>query len=290
VQGIKDIMQGMIIYGDILFLENFITGCVLLYMTAVINKIVLHDMKTLIRIIIGGSMCGAFSLLIFLYLSSLLLVVIQVVFAFVVCAVSLGKHCLLRKSISFVLITYFAGGIIMALQLLLQQDCLYSPAGIYTEKMKSVLLVIYMAMCVVTVRQIVSTVSKIKLNDKYTVNVTIICEEKRIDVRAYIDSANCLTDPISGRGVAVSSAVLWEKLRAFEIVGDNRKRLIPYETVGVKGILQAVRVDAIAVSNVEYKNCIVAENNQSFKLKNEEGYEVELLLPRNMMGEGRVKC
>jgi hypothetical protein len=259
-------------------------------MTAVINKIVLHDMKPLIRIIIGGSMCGAFSLLIFLYLSSLLLVVIQVVFAFVVCAVSLGKHCLLRKSISFVLITYFAGGIIMALQLLLQQDCLYSPAGIYTEKMKSVLLVIYMAMCVVTVRQIVSTVSKIKLNDKYTVNVTIICEEKRIDVRAYIDSANCLTDPISGRGVAVSSVVLWEKLRAFEIVGDNRKRLIPYETVGVKGILQAVRVDAIAVSNVEYKNCIVAENNQSFKLKNEEGYEVELLLPRNMMGEGRVKC
>ena len=48
----------MIVYGDILFLENFITGGVLLYLTAVIFRVDLHAWSRMIRLT-AGLCCAA---------------------------------------------------------------------------------------------------------------------------------------------------------------------------------------------------------------------------------------
>lgn len=56
----------MIVYGDILFVENFITGSVLLYLTAVIFRVDLHRKKRLLRFVCGSMMCGGIAFVLFL--------------------------------------------------------------------------------------------------------------------------------------------------------------------------------------------------------------------------------
>ena len=56
----------MTVYGDILFAENFIIGCALIYITAEVFGADLHGRTAKLRLAAGGVMCGLFAMLIFL--------------------------------------------------------------------------------------------------------------------------------------------------------------------------------------------------------------------------------
>ena len=56
----------MVVYGDILFVENFITGAALIYISSAAAGKEFRGRRDIMRLAAGGAMCGLFSFVIFL--------------------------------------------------------------------------------------------------------------------------------------------------------------------------------------------------------------------------------
>ena len=95
----------MIVYGDILFVENFITGSVLLYLTAVIFRVDLHRKKRLLRFVCGSMMCGGIAFVLFLPVGMPWNIALEGVFAVLVCLVVFGRRGVLLRAAAFAALT-----------------------------------------------------------------------------------------------------------------------------------------------------------------------------------------
>lgn len=233
----------MIIYGELLVIENMIIGWVLLYLTGEICRQKCRRW----RLAAGSIMCGAFSLVVFLDWGELgvakvpVMLLMEVAFAAAVCTVALGKW---KHAVVFILVTYFMGGITMGLLLLTKQQGIYTVVGIYTGDMKAAMLAVFIWIGYMTTMQIIDTVRNKKLQIKYSYDVQIAIGNERIETRAFLDTGNKLKDPLTGKPVAVASEKLWGRL----VLENERFALIPYESVGSKGMLQAVRSDHMDIA------------------------------------------
>jgi hypothetical protein len=99
--------------------------------------------------------------------------------------------------------------------------------------------------------------------------------------KAYFDSGNTLQDPLFGVAVAVADHSLWTDISRGGALKMERFCLVPYESVGGRGVLQGVRCDYIEVSGKITKGCIIArgEKDAFFGLGDDE---CRLLLSRDM--------
>lgn len=271
----------MVIYGDVLFLENFILGCIFLYVTLKLNFIRISNSKDVLRILYGGLMCGAFSLVIFLMLPSYLIMCLQVPFAIVANWVAHGRCNVLRRSFVFIVVTYLAGGITMVILLMTDNNCIYTPVAIYTGSMRTCTLMAAMTVLYIASSQIVRLILNIKIDIGCNKYVMIKCGDRTIETTAFVDTGNNLCDPVSRGRVNVASESLWRKIEKEGFIEEQRIRLIPYEAVGTRGMLQAIRVDAIISDGKQCKNCIIAGNDSSFAMN------AELLLSAYLVWEGR---
>ena len=99
----------MIVYGDILFVENFITGSVLLYLTAVIFRVDLHRKKRLLRFVCGSMMCGGIAFVLFLPVGMPWNIALEGAFAVLVCLVGGAMGIALSMMIAFALQLFLPG-------------------------------------------------------------------------------------------------------------------------------------------------------------------------------------
>ena len=112
------VMRGrqVVIYGEYLFLENFITGGILLFFTVKL----LNRRFSRIRLFIGAAMCGAAGFAIFLPVAGIAGILMQVGIAASAVFLGLGaktaKELLVQTAI-FMALTLISGGGVMALML-----------------------------------------------------------------------------------------------------------------------------------------------------------------------------
>lgn len=260
--------SNMIVYGELLFIENMIIGGALLHLTGEIC----HAKIRRLGLLIGSLMCGTFSLVVFLDLGKLgtakmpVMLLMEVTFAVIVCAVVFScfkSRCIFsrnayRYAIVFILITYFMGGITMALLLLTKQQGIYTVVGIYTGDMKAAMLAIFICLGYMTIIQIIKTVKNKKLREIHSYDAHIIIDGREYTASAFLDTGNKLKDPITGKSVAVASALLWKQ---FELK-DEKFALIPYEAVGGKGMLRAIRTDHMEIGKKSIRGLLVAEGDK----------------------------
>lgn len=271
----------MIVYGELLFIENMIIGGVLLYLTGEICGLHAHKWCLLA----GSVMCGAFSLVIFLHAKAPVTILMEICFALAVCTVVFDlKGIPWRHAITFILVTYFMGGMTMGLLLATKHQGIYTAVGIYTGDMKAAVLAIFIALGYATMSQIIKTIRKHKLYSEHTYDVTICCGGNIIEARAFLDTGNHLKEPITGKPVAVASEELWERLQKREPV------FIPYETVAAKGLLEGIRVDYMDIGRRRIKGCVIAGGSSTFGFgrSGDASYsqqKYELLLSAEMKGE-----
>lgn len=282
----EDIIITMIIYGDILFTENLIIGSVLFYITSLIHG----GTKRTLRIVAGGIMCGLFSFVVFLQQPVYILILMEVVFAFAANAVVFGRRKLALKSMTFLFVTYFAGGITMAVLMLAGSPFTVSPAGVYTPDMKASVLMASVALCVVTARHVIKSVKNYRFIYQQCVEIIINCGGENIITTGFVDTGNGLRDPVGGNAVVIADNRIWQEMQEKGMVCAERFRIIPYESVNAKGTLQAIRTDSVTMCEKEWKNCIVAFNDGVFDLEGPNGCEVGILISRYMIWEGREKC
>lgn len=284
----------MIVYGELLFIENMIIGGVLLYLTGEICGRSWGGF----RLAAGCIMCGLFSLVIFFDAKAPLMMLMEAVFAGCVCTVVFGcKSCgnekkaaplrlPWRQAVVFILVTYFMGGITMGLLLLTRQQGIHTAVGIYTGDMKAAALMLFICVGYVTVKQIIKTVRNKKLFAEHTYEAEIVIGEHIIKASAFLDTGNRLKDPLTGKPVAVAAEEFWEKMM-WEVMKngsdpanfghmdiskalDARFALVPYEAVGTKGMLEAIRTDHIEIAGRKIAGCLVARGRRDFKI----GYDL----------------
>lgn len=121
------------------------------------------------------------------------------------------------------------------------------------------------------------------------VTVQAVLRDRSVSLRLLVDSGNCLTDPVTGKSVAV---VQIEAIKALftedefvqltagmlkdgiDVSGlalqlpslASRIRLIPYQTVGYRGLMLGIRCDRlyIAAWDTEWRNAVLALSTQHF--------------------------
>lgn len=284
----------MIVYGELLFIENMIIGGILLYLTGEIcgyNRRRSFESSRYLgkfRFAAGSMMCGAFSLAIFLDAKVPFMILMEAVFAVVVCEVVFGnkghghkRNRSLRQLrrlklpwshvITFILVTYFMGGIVMGILLVTQQQGMYTAVGIYTGDMKAAALALFICLGYMTMKQIIKTVRNRKLYTEHTYEAEIIIGEHIIKASAFLDTGNRLKDPMTGKSVAVASEQFWKVLMEVPVAClDIRYALVPYESLGAKGFIRAVRTDRVDIVSVnsetgsvnKINGCLIARSNK----------------------------
>lgn len=309
----------MIVYGELLIIENMVIGAVLLSITGRIcgrsnftsNKTgrQTNRLYTMFRLALASTMCGIFSLVIFLDAKPPLMLLMEAFFALAVCLVAFGKkqrdktagcsgrRMLLlipwRRALVFVLVTYFMGGITMGLLLVTRHRGIYTAVGIYTGDMKAAMLALFIWLGYMTAIQVIKTVRKRKLYTEHSYEVRIVCMGAGITAKAFLDTGNRLKEPLSGRPVAIASEDLWEKMQSCGALHEERFSLVPYETVGSKGVLEAIRTDYIDMGGRRIKGSFIARKSGHFLIGNgmkrrsmHAGTGYDLIIPAEMADIG----
>lgn len=273
----------MVVYGEILFAENMIIGGVILYITGEIHGLSASSKMQKLRVSAGSLLCGLFSMIIFLPVRMPLTLLAEAGFAMGVCYVVFGRQKLWQRALTFLLVTYFMGGMTMGLLLLTHNSGMYTAVGIYTGDMKASLLALFVGITLFTSKQVIKTVANKKFYRQHRYTVCILLGEIQLQAEAFLDTGNGLRDPISGKSVAVADEKLWQRMEEHGLLQEERFCVIPYEAVGGGGILEAVRVDALHIGDRRIKGCVIAKGDRAVDLGEKEATGCELLLSRDMM-------
>lgn len=272
----------MIVYGEMLVIENVITGSVLLYITGEICGVGFGNAYKIMRFAVGSILCGLFSMVLFCQLKMPFNILAEVIFALTVCLVVFGKKGVYKKAAVFVLLTYFMGGITMGLLLATGNTGIYAASGVYTGNMKAAVLALFTASFFAASKQVIRVVNNLKLYSEHRFDAVIASGGKMIKVLAFLDTGNSLKDPVTGRPVAVAEDKLWKSMEEEGLIEDERFCVIPYRTVGSKGVMRAVRVDYISIGGKCIRNCIIARNDQGFDIALPGNEDCVLLLSKYM--------
>lgn len=264
-----------IIYIDTLFLLNAMVDYLLLLAAARVAGEPLSRLRFLIGAIIGGLYAVAIFVLPFMEAPFF-----KISVGLMIMTIAYGKsRRLFRQGLIFLALSFsFAGGILAisiggGQTLTLDGGVLYSPMDL-----KIVLL--SAAACYGLLTVVFQNYGKhIGLSGEL-VSITLIFQEKKLTFPALIDTGNTLQDPITGTAVLV---VEGETLSPFfptpfpekllsqptdfiahynhsgkETGIASKLRLLPYQAVGVQGLLLVLRVDQILINGQKTGNQLVA--------------------------------
>ncbi len=273
----------MIVYGEILFAENMIIGGVLLYITCEIHGLGIPDRVQKLRLLAGSVLCGFFSLTVFLPVRTLLTLLMEAAFALCVCLLSFGREKLWQRALTFLLVTYFMGGMTMGLLLLTHHSGMYTAVGIYTGDMKASLLALFTGIALFTAKQVIKTIANKKFYRQHIYRVKLLSGKNEVEAEAFLDTGNGLHDPVSGKSVAVAGKSLWQRMEEQGFLRQERYCAIPYEAVGGGGVLEGVRIDALYIGKRRIRGCIIAKSDGAANLGEKDAAGCEMLLCRDMM-------
>ena len=92
-------------------------------------------------------------------------------------------------------------------------------------------------------------------------NVSILCGQEMVHVTALMDTGNGLTEPVSGKPVAILEEAVWERLKL--LMKPEKLKAIPYHNIGnAHGLMTGYELSEIVIEQLgqrkKYENVIVA--------------------------------
>ena len=284
----------MEIYGEYLFIENFISGIIILLLTAKISGKKVKRRK----IIIGGIVCGLFSFVIFLnFIGSAATLIIKLLFSILIISYVFGlisnirsgnaKQILmiyLRILLTFYIISFLMGGTTLAILYFGGIKGISNNGYVYVNEISYLKVALGIGATFGIGLLFVDFIKRRVIEERLMRNVTVYIGNSKFDFMAYIDSGNALKDPSTGKPVAVISRCGADKILNIISNDEYEKRFcaIPYRAVGTtRGIMEGVRVDRIEVRGNCCCECLekmvlaIYEGELSHK-SNNEAYEILL--------------
>lgn len=276
----------MEIYGEYLFLENFISGFLILLLT---GKICGRN-YSMVRMALGGGLCGIYAFVLFLPLHWAAALAGKVAFSAIVISASFGvvnRKTFLKACLVFYIVSFLMGGLTIAVMYAANVPGLTGNGAVYLHGITYVqvavgILLTYFA------GSLLAAFMKGKLQkERVFTDISVEIGSKHWNMRAFVDTGNFLREPISGNPVAVLSATcagrILKELEEEELA--RRHCVVPYQSVGKRGMMEGLRPDRIIVENRPIEKVVLAISEGGFKSwRGEETYEV--LLQQQIMEEG----
>lgn len=269
----------MVIYGEYLFIENFIVGLLLLILTA---KLTGKTAKKS-RIIIGSVICGLSGFLIFVPLEGVMSGVVRLLAAAVCTVTVFGKRQWIRTTMLFMILTFLTGGAVVALLLWKQQPAISHQGIIYIDAVTYLRLLCLGILAFGLAYWFIKLVRKRNGDLTAKSDVRLVIEGIEYVFTAFADSGNGLVEPISGKPVILIDQGAATKIDMAEFSAKERCRVIPYRAVGVKdGYLEGFKIDTVIFGDCRIDGAYGAVYNGSF-----EGFEV--LMHRDFLEGGLLQ-
>lgn len=232
----------MVIYGEYLFLENFVAGIILIIMTARLTG----RKPAAMRIVMGALLCGISGFLIFLPAGGFLSSALRFASCFACTALVFGVKDIAKITGLFLILTFTSAGGVMVLLLWRKAPVISHQGIIYMNALTYLRLLCFGILIFGFVYWFVKLIRKYGRDIAIKGKVCFIIDGKSYFFRAFVDSGNCLKEPFTGKPVILLDRKGASRLPFKAENMPSRYRLIPYRSVGVKsGSLEAVRTDRI---------------------------------------------
>lgn len=272
----------MIIYIDIIFIENIIMNTIILYATAIILKQKVKNIRLIISAVIGS----IYSILMYItkltiYSSIISKFILSVVMAYVAFKPNDVKK-IFKQIIIFYLTSFVFGGVALNLIYFLRPENINIKNGLFTGEyaLKVIMLGAIMAFIII---KISIKIIKTKFNTKNMYcDINLKINEKQIATKAMIDTGNLVKEPITNTPVVIVEESLLEGIIPKEILKNlenilcgnlenlpqdiqdeylPKLRCIPFSSLGKEnGMLVGIRLDKIKIQtediDVERKDVI----------------------------------
>lgn len=274
----------MVVYADVLFLENLLANCFILKLTSLMSGFP----STLWRILLSSSVGSLYAVFAVIYQSNPMIaslpakVLISMLMVLISFRVRNAADFLKRWGM-MLLVAFMLGGCTYAISGILGGSMLTYGGLMYLSPQGVLKAFLFAAgLCIILVRPIGRILSGKAVREGNIVLVNVVLGKRSARFNALIDTGNSLIDPLTGYPVMIVEAesvkdivppeiynfFLTNKVSGEQINADinpswkSRMHLIPFKSIGREnGILAGFRPDSIRVlqgnSFKEIKNVIV---------------------------------
>lgn len=273
----------MTVYLDIIFLENFILNCIILYAVSLVIKEKAGCIKLMIASLIGASYVIIYYLINFQSKWNLIFkIILSVVMVYISFMPKSFKE-FIKQITFFYLVSFVFGGASLGVIYMVNAGKISIRNGIIVGNytLKTIFIGVILAFTIITVafKFVKNRISK---KDLFC-NIKIIINQSKINVKAVIDTGNFLKEPITNIPVIVVEKDILKNFVPKEILenienilgGDlknipeniqnaymSKLKVIPFSSLGKQnGMLLGIKADGVVV-----------------KIDNEEKYVEKVIL------------
>lgn len=257
-----------IIYMDTLFFLNATIDYMLLLSSARVAGEPLERLRFVFASVVGG-LYGV-AILMFPFLQGLLY---KAMIYLVMILLAYGKsQRLLRQGLIFLALSFaFAGGIFGIS--LLGGEGLMLDGGVYYSQMDLKLVFLSASFCYLMLNLLFRNFGQHSFLAGELRGITLRIGDKVLPLTALVDTGNTLCDPLTGGKVLVVEGERMSPFFSTKIQGcdlehpaeflaqrqelQGRMRLLPYQVVGMQGMLLVLKVDEITVDGSVVKDTLV---------------------------------
>lgn len=269
----------MTIYGEYLFIENFITTLLLLFLTGKLTGYIPKKSRFIL-----GSIIGAVSSFMLVASISVWISIIFRIGAGAMCVwFTFGRKNILAVTTVYFILTFTSGGMVMAILLWMQESAINHQGIVYMESVTYFRLLSMGILAFGFTYWFIKLVRKRSIGTSVIGTVSLVIENKKYTFRAFVDSGNSLKEPLSGKPVVLIDRKGAEKLPFEPSNFPKRYGLIPYKAVGVDyGVLEGIRTDKIIYNKCVFLGAYVAFYEGVFG-------EYEILLNKDFLEGGLLE-
>lgn len=254
----------MTIYGEYLFLENAISGAVILLLT---EKMCGYKLQVG-WIIIGSILCGTYAFSIFLPMKEFLSLLSKLAFSVGLVLLVFRPDTKLRlckTALMFYAISFFMGGTTVAMMYLTKMPGVLANGSVYVHQITYLQVIVGIFVTSIFGIWITKYFKERRHRSAVMTEIEIWVDDCSWRVKAFVDTGNFLKDPITGYPAILLSANIGTKVKdTLQSRILQRYCVIPYCSVGKQGMLDGIRPDYVVMEGQIIKRVVLAISEESF--------------------------
>ena len=270
----------MVIYGEYLFFENFLTSWLMILLTARLTGCKPARWRRLVGSLIGG----AFSFIMFIGMSGVLSAAIRAAVCIMITVTAFGKKDMMRRALLLLALTFLSGGAAMAFLIWEQTPALSAGGALYVQPLTYGRLILWGGAALGVAFLFVRLIRGMRMEKITKGEVRLTINDEVYAFEALVDSGNSLREPLTKRPVMLidkkGSSRLPEDVTSEESSWfAERAAAVPYKAVGTeRGFLRGFRTGDMTFEGKSLGNVIVAFYDGDFG-------EFEMLLNREVLND-----
>lgn len=240
----------MDVYGEYLFIENFMAGYGIIRLTA----LMCGRRPSYARMACGAFLCGMFAFILFVNIPGMVESAAKIFFAAMLIIIVFSPQRIknvVKLTAVFYAVSFLLGGAAIAFIFASGCNGAVSNGIFYIGSRMYFLMITGMGTGGIMLCRLVDFIKKSSSRGSTIVRVNVNIMGKNIECTAKIDTGNYLREPVSGKPVSIieksSAERAWGELYRNHML-DNRIRVIPYSSIGEKcGSMIALRCDELVI-------------------------------------------